>query len=309
MRVLLMMIGGTIAQKAVGGRMQIVLSAEDLAASLETDVELILREFPKRSGAELTLETLFDVRDTIRAHPCMDGYVLITGTDSMEEVAFGLDLLLAPDLTLVITGAIKPADVAGYDGLANLQDALRVALDRRLRGLGAVVVINNDVHPARYVRKVDSALIGAFRSHPGPIAQIRRGQPIVYYEGLPPMARFDHVRKGDIRGRVMVWPMTIDPCLPEAMLEGLDGLVIAGMGTGSVASQIVDLLSPRWASRMPIVLSSRCPVGLSFDDHNYRGSLEKYESRGFRVLGYEHCNPLQARLKLLFEIAGSKGEA
>lgn len=302
MKLLVLMTGGTIAQREVGGRMVIALSAGELVASVRTSADLEICEFNKRSGAELTFDTLFDIRDAIRARPDVDGYVLITGTDSMEEVAFGLDLMLDPEKPLAVTGAMKPSDVVGYDGLANLEHALAVAESVEARKLGVVVVMNDDVHPARYVRKQDSALMGSFRSHPGPIAQIRRGRPLFYYEGLPPMMRFADVDKPASAPRVMVWTMTIDPAFPAEALPHLDGLIVAGMGTGSVAARVVDLLAPTWTKRIPIVLASRCPVGLNFDDHYYRGSLAKYEERGFRILGYETLNPLQARIKLTLEI-------
>jgi L-asparaginase len=115
--------------------------------------------------------------------------------------------------------------------------------------------------------------------------------------------RFTKAQREKASNRVMVWTMTLDPILPEAMLESLDGLVLAGMGSGSIARSVVEQLAPKWTSKIPIVITSRCPVGLNYDDYYYRGSLEKYESKGFQILGYEQLNPLQARLKLILEMA------
>jgi L-asparaginase len=301
-KILVMSTGGTISQKAVDGKMHVTYSSRELLSKIDTIAELDFIDVSQAVGAELRLEHLFGIRDLVVERSDYDGYLLISGTDSMEEIAFGLDLLLEPKKPFVITGAAKPTDIPGYDGEANLLASLNVLTSEEASSLGVLVVLNDNVHPARYVRKQDSALMGTFQSHPGPIAQIRRGKPLFYYSGLPPIQRLTSARREKASNRVMIWTMAVDPILPEDMLKNLDGLVLAGMGTGSIATSIIDQLA-QWTSKMPIIVTSRCPVGLNFDDYYYKGSLEKYEDRGFRILGYEQLNPLQARLKLILEIA------
>lgn len=301
-----MMTGGTISQKAVDGKMQIVFSSEELLSGISTSAEFKFVDVAKVSGAELQLQHLFDIKNIVKKHDDFDGYLLITGTDSLEEIAFGLDLLLPPEKSFVITGAVKPTDAMGYDGEANLHDALKVIESPISTKLGILVVINEDIHVARYLRKQDSTLMGTFKSHPGPIGQIRRGEAVFYYTSVPPYQHTLNPDRNLVNNRVSIWTMVLDPYLDEATLEHLDGLIIAGMGTGSVANSIVDQLSPKWTSRIPIVITSRCQVGLNYDDYYYKGSLQKYEGKGFRIIGYEDLNPLQARIKLLLELAASK---
>jgi L-asparaginase len=303
-KILIMVFGGTISQRAIEGKMQVAYSGRELLSTVETAADLDFVDISHRSGAELRLEHLFNVRDLVAERSDCDGYMLILGTDGMEEIAYGLDLLLEPKKPFVITGAAKPTDIPGYDGEANLRAALAVLESPEASTLGVLVVMNDSIHPARYLRKHDSAMMGElFQSHPGPIAQIRSGKPLFYYCGLPLMQRFVKAQREKASNRVMVWTMTVDPILPEAMLESLDGLVLAGMGSGSIARSVVEQLAPKWTSKIPIVITSRCPVGLNYDDYYYRGSLEKYESKGFQILGYEQLNPLQARLKLILEMA------
>lgn len=297
------MTGGTISQKAVDGKMQIVFSSEELLSRISTSAELTFIDVAKVSGAELQLQHLFDIKNIVKNHDDFDGYLLITGTDSLEEIAFGLDQLIPPEKSFVITGAVKPADAMGYDGEANLHDALKVIQSPISTKLGILVTINEDIHVARYLRKQDSSLIGTFKSHPGPIGQIRRGEAVFYYTSVPSYQRTLNSDKNLINNKVSIWTMALDPCLDESTLEHLDGLVIAGMGTGSVANSIVDQLSPKWTSKIPIVITSRCQVGLNYDDYYYKGSLQKYEEKGFRIIGYEELNPLQARIKLMLELA------
>jgi len=87
------------------------------------------------------------------------------------------------------------------------------------------------------------------------------------------------------------------------MLPNIDGLVLAGMGTGSLPNHLVDELSKKWTSEIPIVISSRCLIGLSYDDDYYTGSRDKYESKGFRLDGYEALNPNQSRIRLCLELS------
>ena len=93
----------------------------------------------------------------------------------------------------------------------------------------------------------------------------------------------------------------------DAYLATLDGLVVAGMGTGSVSDEVMDALARHVQARaLPVVLVSRVGVGLNHDEHYYRGSVAKYERLGFHVRGgYEALNAYQARLKLLLHLVNN----
>ena len=74
----------------------------------------------------------------------------------------------------------------------------------------------------------------------------------------------------------MIWTMTVGAFLPESMLSELDGLVIAGMGTGSISEEILETLSP-WTSKIPIVVTSRCERGQNFDDYYYKVKYSQFD--------------------------------
>lgn len=305
-KILVLSTGGTILQKEVSGRMEVVVPVEAIAREIAVEAEVDFREVTRVSGAEMNFAVLLQLRDVIAAARAdgVAGVVLTTGTDSLEEMAFALDLMLPPLGPVVITGAMKPTSALGYDGAANLADALQVALSEEARSIGVTVVMSGVVHAAQHLRKQDSALFSAFQSHPGSIADIRRGRPCYYYTMLPQPQRYllvDEVRL--TRLKVIVWTMVVQAFLPEQILDGVDGLVVAGMGTGSLSQEIISKLSSTWTSRVPVVLTTRCLTGGNYDDHLYKGSLQKYESHGFRLAGYEGLNALQARIKLMLEIA------
>jgi L-asparaginase len=223
--------------------------------------------------------------------------------------------------------------------LANFNDSLRVLESPQTVpwSLGVVAVMNNCVHASRYLRKHDSANLGMmFQSHPGPIGELRCGEAQLYYLGLPKIKRHEEYElKGkaaeiikltcerttepldhDDRERmeqkeelalipqVLIWSMAVQAIAPpESLLNNIDGLVLSGMGTGSISESFVEQLSPRFTSKIPVVIVSRTAVGMNFDDFLYKGSLQKYESLGFRLReGYSHLNSLQARILLLLRL-------
>lgn len=108
---------------------------------------------------------LLDLRHgAIAADPALDGFVILHGTATLEETAFFLNLTLAIQQTVVLVGAQPPASALGSDGGANLVAALRVAGSPDARGLGVLVVMNDEIHTARDVVKTSTYRLQTFRS-------------------------------------------------------------------------------------------------------------------------------------------------
>lgn len=295
------------------------ITASDIFASVTVPAEWSTQAVCELSGAEMSLASIFALRDIILAGipppPVLDlrsddpldtesqGFVVALGTDSMVEVAYLLDRLLHSHLSVpvILTGAMKPSDVAGHDGPANVQSAALAALTPECASLGVLVVENQTIHCARYVQKTDSQLIGGFRSFPGPAGFVRRNRVQLAYTSVPaypfsvpPSTTWEMLDKS----RIVIWTMAVSAYLPEIMMADLDGLVIAGQGTGSISQSLLDMLC-NYVDTIPIILTTDCAIGSNYDDVYYRGSLDKYESLGLKVADYEGLTPLQARLELM----------
>jgi L-asparaginase len=200
--------------------------------------------------------------------------VLTQGTDTIEEVAFALDLLWNSDAPIVVTGAMRNPSLPGADGPANLLAAIRVALAGAVRGLGVVVVMNDEVHAARFVRKVHTSSLGAFQSvATGPIGSLSEGyvrivtRPVgrtyvgVKAEAAIPAVALVRLALGD-DGRL----------LSTLSRLGYAGAVIEGMGGGHVAEGTVPLVR-ELTRQMPVVLASRTGSGdVLTATYRFRGS-------------------------------------
>lgn len=308
------------------------------SATRPVTVSVAAETVAPRSGAELTWDTVFKTADACRiaGDRGFDGVVVVTGTDSLEELAFAVDLLLEPghsgacvrQVPVVVTGASRPKHIAGYDGVSNVAGSMvtAVALSQRMRkscdggvaavsSLGVLVVMADRIHAARYVRKRESTLMhNMFDSHPGPIGDIRNGVPRFYFTALPPTCcRYARAARrglltpaGVASQRVATWLQTVGAAAPDAAwLRTLDGIVVAGMGTGSISAAVTDCLSSSIKeSRLRVVLTSRCSEGGNADDHFYKGSIDKYVRRGFVLRdGYMHLDTIKAVVKLRFDLA------
>lgn len=267
-KVSVLSLGGTISSVNTGGPgVEPSLTGEALVESvpeLSAVAEVSAVSMRQVAGSELTIEDLIEVAG--EATRSIDGgaagVVVTQGTDSIEETAFALDLLVGRDAPVVVTGAMRNPTVPGADGPANLLAAVTVAANEAARSLGAVVVMNDEIHAARHVKKTHTQNPSAFRSPlMGPLGWISEGIPRI---ALRPVGR-RHIRLREDGGTGDVALLTTsvgdDGRLIGAVAErGYSGLVIEALGGGHVPSPMVGPLAVL-AEAMPVVLASRTGSG------------------------------------------------
>ncbi len=157
-------LGGTIssAPPADGRLARPALSAADLVAAvpaLERVAEIEVRDVRRLPSNDMTFDIARTVADEIRAAVGRGaaGVVVTQGTDTIEELAYAWDLLVAGDAPTGVTGAMRHAARVCADGAGNLLDAVRTAASPQARGLGCLVVFNEEIHSARAVRKAHTS--------------------------------------------------------------------------------------------------------------------------------------------------------
>lgn len=300
-------LGGTIAMtpSAPGDAITPTLNADDLVAAVPSLSGLARIEAETLRNLPSPSLSLDDVLSALRWADAQvrggaAGVVLTQGTDTLEETAFLAELLWPHAEPIVVTGAMRAPQEPGSEGPANLLAAVTVAADERARGLGALVVMNDEVHLADRVAKTDTMSVGAFTSPGGaPIGRVF--EDVLVMDLLP----------ADPRPAPLPWP--VDAVGPRVALveshmgddgalvrlavdNGYDGVVIAGMGAGHVPACAVETVAAA-AARVPVVVGSRTGSGRTATrTYGYAGSETDLAKRGIVLAAA--LSPRKARLLL-----------
>lgn len=297
-------LGGTIAMSpSAHGGVTPKLSAQELVQAVpglaEAGIPVEVVEFRRLPSASLDFATLAEL--TAATSGAIErgatGVVIVQGTDTIEETSFALDLCHTSPAPMVVTGAMRHPGLAGPDGPANLLAAIRTAADPRPRGFGVLVVLNDEIHAARRVRKTHTTAVGTFQSpDAGPLGHLVEGT--VRITGAPPPRLILPPADPTAAPVVAIHTAVLgdEPALVAALAERVDGLVIAAMGVGHVPEPLVEPLA-RATERIPVVLASRTGSGSVLrSTYGFPGSEQDLIARGLIPAG--RLDPLKARILL-----------
>ena len=236
-----------------------------------------------------------------------DGFVITHGTDTLEETAYFLDTMEVPHKPIVLTGAMRSSNELGSDGVYNYLSALRVASDDKAADKGVLVVMNDEIHAAKYVTKTHTTNVSTFQTPThGPLGLIMKYE-ILYFKTAEPRVRFDLDR---IQGLVPIIPVyagMTEELLDLLPVDQLDGLIIQAFGAGNVPKETAQKLNALIQEGLPIALVSRCFNGIAEPVYAYEGGGVCLQNAG--VFFVKELNAQKARLKLLIAInAGLTGD-
>ncbi len=201
------------------------------------------------------------------ARPEVQGLVITHGTDTLEETAWFLQCVLQPAKPVVLACAMRPATALTPDGPQNLLDAVAVA--RTPGAQGVVAVCAGRVHGAREVAKVHPYRVDAFDSgEAGPLAVVEEGA-VRLLRGWPGAGQADDVLlaalaqdRGWPRVEIVMNHAGASGAIVEALVaQGIDGLVAAGTGNGTLATPLEEALAAAQAGGIRVLRASRCPLG------------------------------------------------
>lgn len=229
-----------------------------------------------------------------------DGFVITHGTDTLEETAYFLDTMEVPHKPIVLTGAMRSSNELGSDGVYNYLSALRVASDDKAADKGVLVVMNDEIHAAKYVTKTHTTNVSTFQTPThGPLGLIMKHE-ILYFKTAEPRVRFDLDR---IQGLVPIIPVyagMTEELLDLLPVDQLDGLIIQAFGAGNVPKETAQKLNALIQEGLPIALVSRCFNGIAEPVYAYEGGGVCLQNAG--VFFVKELNAQKARLKLLIAI-------
>lgn len=196
----------------------------------------------------------------------VDGIVITHGTDTLEETAYFLNLVVRTSKPIVVVGSMRPGTALSADGALNLYDAVNVAANKDASGKGVLVTMNDEIQSGRDVSKMVNIKTEAFKSQWGPLGMIVEGKS---YWFRAPVKRHTTQSEFNIDEITALPPVDIVygyGSVPATAIDalgksGVKALVHAGTGNGSVADRIVPVLQKLRGDGVQIIRSSRVPDG------------------------------------------------
>lgn len=305
--------GGTIASTmGVSGASPTVEGHElvDGVAGLDEYGTIVTEQFSQVSSSNLTLDDVAELgqRVSSAATEGVDGVVITHGTDTMEETAYYLDLVLDAAVPVVLTGAQRRPDELSSDGPANLFGSIRAAADDRVQANGGVYVyFNDELHAARDVTKAHTSNVAAFRS-PGKAPVAEAGK-----DGLrffrPPGSKSitipldDGLPQGDDVPDVHVIQsgLGVGSTLIDHATEGsIDGVVVEGTGLGNVTPPLAEAMQAAVRRGGPVVITTRCHEGSVEPVYGTPGGGQQLKRHG--VIFGRDLPSHKARIQLLLAL-------
>jgi L-asparaginase len=301
-KVRLVATGGTISNRS-GGR----LTAEELVKSmpgLERYVRPEFEQFTNISSAGLTLGQWLDLAKRInqlfREDPDLAGVVVTSGTDTLEETAYFLDLTIRTDRPVVVVGSMRNPSTLGYEGAANLLAGYRVAAEPRSRGKGVLVVLNDEINAARDVTKTDALRLQTFQTRGYGVLGTVESDRVVYYRDVVKrhtknsefdVSQLQSLPRVDI---VLVYQDAGGDVIKALVDLGAKGIVVAAAGAGATSGTQGDGIRYATQKGVFVVMTTRTGSG-------------RLAARGvpaaasFRIQG-EDLAPVKARILLMLAL-------
>ena len=281
----------------------------DLSLNVNDDVQLVTEEIFNLPSPHITPERMLQISLRIRQAEAEGffGAVVTHGTDTLEETALFLDLTISSKMPVVVTGAMRSSNEIGSDGLYNFKTAIMVASSDASIGKGVVVVMNDEIHPARYVTKTHTTNVATFRTATfGPIGIVSEGH-VNYVQTINPQQHLpiDHVVSNIYLVKAYAG---MGPEIFQALNKPTtNGIVIEALGAGNMPPQTLPELQKLLDSNIPLVLVSRCFNGIAEPVYDYQGGGVSLAKMG--IIFCRGLNGQKARIKLLVGLsAGFKGQ-
>ncbi|MFO6497173.1 MULTISPECIES: type II asparaginase [Bacillus] len=228
----------------------------------------------------------------------IDGIVITHGTDTLEETAYFLNLVIKSDKPVVVVGSMRPSTAIGADGPANLYNAVKVAASEKANGKGTLIVMNDRIGAARYVTKTNTTAPDTFKSEEmGFLGNI--ADDIYFHNEVTKkhttetdfdISKIDKLPQVDIiygyqnDGRFL---------FDAAVKAGAKGIVYAGSGNGSISDEAKKGATAAVKKGAAVVRSSRTGSGVVTPNPD----LEKKQ-----LLSSNSLNPEKSRILLMLAL-------
>jgi L-asparaginase len=317
-RVRLVATGGTISNRA-GGR----LTAEELVKMMPNVGRYARPEFEQFANvasSQLSLDQWLALAKRInqlfKDDPALAGVVVTSGTDTLEELAYFLDLTIRSDKPVVVVGSMRNPSTLGYEGAANLLEGFRVAADAAARGRGVMVVLNDEINAAREATKTDALRLHTFQTRGYGLLGVVDSDRVVFYRKVEKkhtaQSEFDVNAIGSLPrvDVILTYQDAPGDLIKAAVDNGAKGIVVATAGAGATSGTQGDGIAYALDKGVFVVRTARAGSGriagrpLAADP-----SAGGTPSPRARSIAGEDLAPVKARILLMLALTKTQSAA
>jgi len=305
--------GGTISMKIddVSHTVKPALSANQIMQSLldsQLYNELEVIEFSEVPSPAMTPTMMLEIsrliKNLIKTSDPM-GFVVVHGTDTLEETAFFLDTVINTEIPIVVTGSMKSSSELGFDGINNLVSSILVAKSTKSHNRGVLVVMNDQINSASEVTKTNTLTLDTFKSMDyGPLGIVDNREVIFHRDVSYTRKNVEVDSVSDDVYLLKAYSGSDSRLIDHLLTIDAKGIVIEALGRGNLPPLMIDGIRNALTEGIPVIICSRCPSGRVLDTYGYLGG-GKYLTNMGCILA-PSLNGQKARILLMLAIQKSR---
>ena len=303
--------GGTIAGAAASGTQSAYTSG---AVGIDTMIAAVpgIKDLANIKGEQISsvgsqdmsftiLLTLAKRINALLAQNDVDGVVVTHGTDTMEESAYFLNLVVKSDKPVVLVGSMRPSTAVSADGPLNLYNAVGVAADPQSGGRGVLVLMNDWIHGAHSLTKTSTTAVQTFMSPLRGLVGVASYGKNDYYNNPvwkhTSASEFDVANVTQLPRVDIIYAYADMPAdaIDAAAANGAKGIVIAGVGNGNMNKSSVEAAARAAKKGVVVVRSTRVATGTV-------GRNVEVNDDELNFVASDELNPQKARVLLMLTL-------
>lgn len=304
-KILIIFTGGTIAMKVDPNLDAAIpaLNSDEIISTVSNIEEIVDVEtinFGNLPSPHIKPGHMLEISEIIKENinrEDIGGIVVTHGTDTLEETAYFLDLVIDNEKPIVLLGSMRNYSELGYDGSSNLSAAICTAISDKARGKGVLVVMNNEVNAAGEVTKTNTLSLDTFKSPEfGPLG-IVDNEEVIFYRDIIDRK---HISTSKIEDKIALIKTGsgMDSNIINFYIDsGYKGIVIEALGRGNIPPEMVSGIERAIEKNIPVVMVSRCHTGRVLDSYGYKGGGKHLRDLGVILGG--NLPGQKARIKLM----------